>query len=239
MVEAYSSSSSDDNILLQYIRLPRLISLERRYRSSPHDASSRRLLLGYALYLYNCRVDPLLIDIFKRKPLINDSRLDNCMILPQFDFNTVFDYVLAVRYWLSRIVICATLQRLIEEDSALHTLNSSNALSRAALEAEEIESAENIARCWHYALDPGWDPPLPALRLSMALTVAYGTWHRLEKRCIGRDDAASRALEARATRMKELCVRILARRTSMWDCRAEEHRETALDCRVSLETVTL
>lgn len=155
MVESCSDDASVDIIVI-FCHLPRLYRLAKQFDEAPDDMALGHEVLAYGLRLWNWRVKPPPMNITERSSSDIDynTNFDDFWIHSWFAFDSAFELVLAIRYWISRIHISVILQKLFQDG-----LCFPDDVDLSTLRAEEIEAAECIMKCWRYALDPRWDLP--------------------------------------------------------------------------------
>lgn len=202
-----------DAILSQFCRLPRLISLVRDCVCEPDNAATAEAALANARKLYDFKIDPLPFNNTERtaKDVDYMREFNNDLLDTWIDFESVTDFVLTLRYYTTRALICGLIERLAQVGVA-----TSNNFDLKEVQDEDIEAAESIAKCCRYALNPAWDPAWPALRFLLALRISYGTWKRAEQRHIFWQNSESKCRRAQAAAMKDSCLRISAHIGRLW-----------------------
>lgn len=197
--------------MLHILRLPRLISLVRRYEGQPSGPGNLILAqdaLALAKTLYEFWLDPLPIQIIA-SPIMDCSKsldADTTCLNSWLFFQSMTDYNLAIHYYTYRLVICAVLQRMLRDLN----LSSYCGIDLSRIVAEELLMAENIAKCSQYSLSQGSNPAWMALRMSLPIQASYGSWNRLQNGCVVNERDVVMDLE-KAPHMKRLCVQFTAR----------------------------
>ena len=93
------------------------------------------------------------------------------------EFTSVHVFFVAVRYYISQIIICGLMQRLGE----MHT-DGMALLNIPAARARDVAAASSLAMCVDYTLKPTRSRPFTALAILGPIQLALGTWLRLQKR---------------------------------------------------------
>lgn len=195
--------------MLQLLRLPRLISDVRRSESQPENLALGEATFALAQTLYAFQIEPLPIHIMESSTA--DSDLDGSLESPPLDswlfFHSMLEYNLAIHYYTFRVIICAILQRLFRRFG----LATYEGVTLDRVVVEEVQAAEDIAKCSSYALSHGSNPAWMALRLSLPNQASYGTWNRLQAGCTVNVCGDVVVDAEKAARMKQFCVQFTAR----------------------------
>ena len=198
------------------VPFPRLLLLIRKYRRSPSPALATRIL-QLAKNMHAPEQSHLIEEhILKSVRIVNTvGGYDPALVPKSYHFHTLRALMLLLFLNTQRVVISGIINRLFDLQLA-----SEKDFDRARVNSEDLHAAETIAMCTQFALDPDFDPPLPALRLCGPANLAWGCWDRFEKRLLNdlsvNESFHTRRSLARAASMKKFCFETARRSVEIW-----------------------
>ncbi|KAK5166504.1 uncharacterized protein LTR77_008047 [Saxophila tyrrhenica] len=200
-----------------YVRIARLVRLVRaagQCEARPHDTTLEAFTLAESLHASSaetCILQALAEEVTSLRPrTAHNTLLPLCLDGEAHDFRSLEGYILATQYWAYRILLCGLLDHLLSN----HWPPPAN-LSNVTLEgirSLQMDAAINVAKSVPYALGLSHAHPVRAVRLRLALQVAYGVWCRLERR----QRSQTAPDYDLAVEMKQWTLETLARIDALW-----------------------
>ena len=204
------------------VQLPRLVCLIRSAMEDPRDLQGRINASDLTQSIYDSAEDMYVKNTLYRH--ITNVPSANTETDQPYDSIFVFDsldtFVLAIRYYLYRVLICGLLLRIKSIDADVLPMGLTS------IEEADMEAAMSVSRCLEYALRPAPSRPMTALGMMIPLQTAIGTWHRLRKRQISTTTPEYQF----ARRMEDWSTGAIKDISSIWRCRAMNVMRNELIC---------
>ncbi|KAF2097766.1 hypothetical protein NA57DRAFT_76574 [Rhizodiscina lignyota] len=205
----------------QVVQIPRLICLVRLLNADPSGDVVREDSVDLAESMYTSDIELKIARLMQQSvEEVPTTVPDHKESVPlSFAFESVQVYELLVRYWTARILLCGLIQTLCTVVTV-----TPPSFDLYAIQAHELEAANNIAKSMDYATTTCPSFPLIALRILLPLQIAFGAWHRLELRALRRscefaDITGSIKSEVdEARRRKRWCIEMINNIQEKWNC---------------------
>ncbi|KAE9364263.1 hypothetical protein N431DRAFT_563618 [Stipitochalara longipes BDJ] len=196
-----------------YVAIPRLARLIREFQALPENMEREQEVIDLARRLYDTAIDP---NFFSEATSLGQLWMepttfgDIADIIPtSYGFKSRKLVALLVMYWMSRLLICGLVDRLISTVPFTSRFFDTN-----AVEAEDVHIAAEVFKMVQYGLTPSLDMGSDTVRIQRLqvlslLQMAFGAWYRIENRATTAKDEGRKEKERkirRASTMKQLCL---------------------------------
>jgi len=196
-----------------YVTIPRLVRLVRELQASPKNETEPEIV-DLAQHLYDTTIDPnFLLEASSLGQLweVRASLEEVADVIPtSYGFKSRKLASLLVMYWMSRLLICGLVDKLL---CTLPT--TAQYFDAHAVEAEDVHLATEVLKMVQYGftLSPDVDSDtvrIGQLQVLSLLQLAFGSWHRVEKHAMASmQEGSKEETESKiqsASSMKQLCL---------------------------------
>lgn len=194
-----------DDIL---ISLPRLVCIVRAAAQDYDDLQSMATAVKLAKCLFNSNLDPMLRKAIENQSQSTDAK-DKTPFEKCLEFESVTAFMVAIRYFGYRMIICGLLQTLASIDTYELFLDRTTA---AEARTGSVDAAMSTVMCLDYALRPGRIRNFLAMEMVWPLEACTGIFMDIQ--------ASESSMESseyiQAAQMVERCAGSLCQISRRW-----------------------
>lgn len=218
-------------------QIPGLVSAVRSLHSPLADTLAVTEAVARA-----CQLRHSLLDSYVRETVQEHSWIRDCLADsttspagPSLDFGSQDAFVLALRHYWYRMLICGLLQslhRIVKDRMTTNVCRKAGVgndycVDLQAAEDDDVSAATAISQCLPYASKPDVAAmPLTALATVIPMEFSLGTWNRL----LQRQEAADAPDYHKALRMGRWTLDRLHRIGETWRARRTDHERVKKYC---------